>query len=85
MTEFDAAITANRANWDDRADVHVASPFYDVDWVVSDPTATSEVVDNDLVVLAPHLDGGTVKREIVAASAMPHRPRHRMLVAARSH
>lgn len=61
MTEFDAAIKANRANWDDRADVHVASPFYDVERFVSDPTTTSEVVDNDLAVLAPHLDGGTVK------------------------
>lgn len=60
MTKFEAAINANRANWDDRADVHAASPFYDVDRFVSDPGATSEVVDNDLAVLAPHLDDGSI-------------------------
>lgn len=61
MTEYDAAIAANRLNWDDRADIHVASPFYDVDRFVSNPVATSEVVDNDLAVLSPHLDGGTIE------------------------
>ncbi|WP_243789588.1 bifunctional 2-polyprenyl-6-hydroxyphenol methylase/3-demethylubiquinol 3-O-methyltransferase UbiG [Saccharopolyspora gloriosae] len=49
------AVAANRANWDDRADVYVRSQMYDVDGFLSDPTAISSVVLNDLSVLAPHL------------------------------
>lgn len=53
-----AAIAANRANWDDRAEVHVGSRMYDVDGFLADRTAISRVVRNDLSVLAPHLPGG---------------------------
>ncbi|MFE1594954.1 class I SAM-dependent methyltransferase [Nocardia sp. NPDC058705] len=49
------AIAANRANWDDRADVHVRSQMYDVDAFLADPSDISSVVRNDLAVLAPHL------------------------------
>ncbi|TLF80899.1 class I SAM-dependent methyltransferase [Nocardia cyriacigeorgica] len=54
MNETDA-IAANRANWDDRADVHARSQMYDVDAFLADPTEISQVVRNDLSVLAPHL------------------------------
>jgi SAM-dependent methyltransferase len=53
-----AAIAANRANWDDRAEVHVGSRMYDVDGFLADRSAISQVVRNDLSVLAPHLPGG---------------------------
>ncbi|MFD4357103.1 class I SAM-dependent methyltransferase [Nocardia sp. NPDC058518] len=49
------AIAANRANWDDRADVHARSQMYDVDAFLADPDDISSVVRNDLAVLAPHL------------------------------
>ncbi|MBC7303399.1 MAG: class I SAM-dependent methyltransferase [Nocardia sp.] len=49
------AIAANRANWDDRADVHARSQMYAVDAFLADPTDISWVVRNDLAVLAPHL------------------------------
>ena len=54
MQEADA-IAANRANWDDRADVHVRSDMYDVERFLADPTVISSVVQNDLSVLTPHL------------------------------
>ncbi|QNG20256.1 class I SAM-dependent methyltransferase [Rhodococcus triatomae] len=49
------AIAANRANWDDRADVHARSDMYDVDGFLAGPAEISSVVRNDLAVLAPHL------------------------------
>ncbi|MFE3444114.1 class I SAM-dependent methyltransferase [Nocardia sp. NPDC059180] len=49
------AVAANRANWDDRADVHARSEMYDVEAFLADPTDISQVVRNDLSVLAPHL------------------------------
>jgi len=39
--------TMNRASWDERAPVHAASPFYDVDSFVADPAALSPVVRFD--------------------------------------
>ncbi|MFC4126791.1 class I SAM-dependent methyltransferase [Nocardia rhizosphaerae] len=51
------AIADNRANWDDRAEVHVRSRMYDVDAFLTDPAEISTVVRNDLAVLAPHLPG----------------------------
>ncbi|MFE3544773.1 class I SAM-dependent methyltransferase [Nocardia sp. NPDC059177] len=54
MSEAEA-IAANRANWDDRAEVHVRSRMYDVDAFLADPDDISSVVRNDLAVLAPHL------------------------------
>lgn len=50
-----AAIAANRANWDERADVHRRSAMYDVDTFLADPGAVSSVVRNDLSVLSAHL------------------------------
>ena len=55
------AIASNRANWDERADVHVASRMYDVDGFLADRTAISSVVRNDLSVLAAHLPGGRIQ------------------------
>ena len=40
--------TVNRANWDERAPAHAASPDYAVDRLVADPTALSDVVAFDL-------------------------------------
>lgn len=65
MSEAEA-IAANRANWDDRADVHARSRMYDVDAFLADPAAISSVVRNDLAVLAPHLPGtGIVGRSLL--------------------
>ena len=60
MSELDTAIAANRANWDQRADVHARSQMYDVDGLLADRSVISQVVRNDLAVLAPHLEGETV-------------------------
>ncbi|MFF1945979.1 class I SAM-dependent methyltransferase [Rhodococcus qingshengii] len=49
------AIAANRANWDDRADIHARSEMYDVKGFLADTTDISTVVQNDLSVLTPHL------------------------------
>jgi len=61
MTDDATALADNRANWDDRAEVHVASRFYDVDGFVADPSAISRVARRDLAVLAPHLPDGSVR------------------------
>lgn len=50
-----AALAANRANWDERAEVHRRSQMYDVDAFLADPAAVSSVVRNDLSVLSAHL------------------------------
>lgn len=54
------ALRANRANWDDRADIHAESAMYDLAGFVADPEALSSVVREDLTLLGPHLPGGTV-------------------------
>ncbi|NEW40140.1 class I SAM-dependent methyltransferase [Nocardia cyriacigeorgica] len=60
------AVAANRANWDDRADVHARSEMYDVEAFLADPTDISQVVRNDLSVLAPHLpDSGIEGRSLL--------------------
>jgi SAM-dependent methyltransferase len=41
----------NRANWDDRASAHAASPDYDFERFVADPDFLSEVVRFDLPLL----------------------------------
>ncbi|UGT62609.1 class I SAM-dependent methyltransferase [Nocardia asteroides] len=51
----DDAIADNRANWDDRADVHARSELYDVAGFLADPARISSVVRNDLSVLREHL------------------------------
>lgn len=55
------AIAANRANWNERADVHASSQMYDVDGFLADPERISTVVRNDLSVLEPHLSGTGVR------------------------
>jgi SAM-dependent methyltransferase len=61
-----AALAANRANWDDRADVHVRSKMYDVEGFLADPTAISWVVQNDLSVLAQFVpDAGVRGRSLL--------------------
>jgi SAM-dependent methyltransferase len=57
----EAALAANRANWDDRADVHVRSKMYDIEGFLADPTAISWVVQNDLSVLTPFVPGAGVR------------------------
>ncbi|MBU9763132.1 class I SAM-dependent methyltransferase [Mycobacterium sp. TNTM28] len=60
------ALAANRANWDDRADVHARSQMYDVAGFLADPTEISRVVLNDLEVLAPHLpEAGVTGRSLL--------------------
>jgi SAM-dependent methyltransferase len=60
------ALAANRANWDDRADVHARSAMYDVAGLLADPTGISWVVQNDLSVLAPFLpDAGVRGRSLL--------------------
>ncbi|MGW1739259.1 class I SAM-dependent methyltransferase [Nocardia sp. NPDC001965] len=56
-----AAIAANRANWDDRAEVHRRSRMYDVDAFVGDTERISSVVRNDLAVLAAYLPESGVR------------------------
>ncbi|MDH6193975.1 SAM-dependent methyltransferase [Mycobacterium frederiksbergense] len=56
-----SAITLNRANWDERADVHARSQMYDVEGFLADPSAISSVVRNDLSVLQPHLPSSDVQ------------------------
>lgn len=53
--DIDEALSANRANWDDRAAVHVASRDYGVERYLTDPGHVSDVVAEDLRLLAPHL------------------------------
>lgn len=54
MNEVEA-IASNQANWDERADIHARSEMYDVQGFLADPTRISDVVRNDLAVLAPYL------------------------------
>jgi SAM-dependent methyltransferase len=61
-----AAIASNRANWDQRADVHARSQMYDVEGFLADPTQISDVVERDLAVLGEHLpDGGVRGRSLL--------------------
>lgn len=60
------ALAVNRANWDDRADVHARSKMYDVEGFLADPIAISAVVKNDLSVLAPFVpDAGVRGRSLL--------------------
>jgi SAM-dependent methyltransferase len=51
-------LDANRAYWDESADLHRVS--YDSDRLVRDPGALSSIVDRDYGLLRPFLPGGTV-------------------------
>lgn len=57
----EAKVRDNLANWNDRAVLHAASAFYDVDGLVGDAQALTGVARRDLEVLAPHLPGGGVE------------------------
>ena len=57
----EAKVRDNLANWNDRATLHAASAFYDVDGLVGDAQALTGVARRDLEVLAPHLPGGGVE------------------------
>ncbi|HEY4022848.1 MAG TPA: methyltransferase [Pseudonocardiaceae bacterium] len=45
---MDEYLTLNKANWDERAPAHVASPGYEVERFVTDPTFLSKVVQFDV-------------------------------------
>ena len=49
-------LAVNRANWDERASIHAASPDYQFDRLAADPTAISDVATFDLPRLG-RLDG----------------------------
>ena len=45
---MDDYLTVNKANWDQRAPAHAASPGYEVDRFVADPAFLSKVVRFDV-------------------------------------
>ena len=51
----DWRVAENRLNWDDRAQVHATSPFYEVERLVADRSYVSPVARRDYDVLRPHL------------------------------
>ena len=51
----DWRVAENRANWDDRAAVHAASPFYEVERLIADRSYVSPVARRDFEALRPHL------------------------------
>ncbi|MGE2835106.1 class I SAM-dependent methyltransferase [Mycobacterium sp. SMC-4] len=55
-----AALDLNKANWDERADIHARSQMYDVEGFLADRSMISSVVRNDLSVLQPHLSSSSV-------------------------
>ena len=62
----DWRVAENRANWDDRAAVHAASPFYEVERLVADRSYVSPVARRDFEVLRPHLGpGGLAGRSVL--------------------
>lgn len=58
---LEAAVADNRDNWAERVPIHAASKMYDVKGLLADPTLISDVVLNDLDVLAPHLPDRSVR------------------------
>jgi hypothetical protein len=47
MTTWEEARAANRANWNERTPIHVASRFYDLDGFAADPDRLSGAVRFD--------------------------------------
>ena len=47
MRHVDEYLDINRANWDERAPAHAASPDYNIRHLIDDPTAISDVVQFD--------------------------------------
>ena len=50
-------ISANRANWDDRVDGHLVA--YGAEAFADSPGEISEVVREDMALMAPHLPNGS--------------------------
>jgi SAM-dependent methyltransferase len=48
LIAMDEYLTVNKANWDERAPAHAASPGYEVERFVTDPTFLSKVVQFDV-------------------------------------
>ena len=57
---MDKFIKDNQANWNDRAAVHMASDFYDVDNLIKDKSEISFTTQHDYDVLKPFLPNQTV-------------------------
>lgn len=53
-------LATNRLNWDDRSMVHADSAMYDLAGLAADPTRITDVVEDDLVILLPHLPDRTL-------------------------
>lgn len=61
-SDYQAELRDNQANWDDRAKVHLASDFYDVENLIADPTQITDTVQHDYAVLKPWLPQKTVAK-----------------------
>lgn len=61
-SDYQAELRDNQANWDDRAKVHLASDFYDVEHLIADPTQITDTVQHDYAVLKPWLPQKTVAK-----------------------
>ncbi|MQS89747.1 class I SAM-dependent methyltransferase [Companilactobacillus mishanensis] len=57
---IDQEITDNQENWNDRAEIHMQSKFYDVDGLVQDPNEISVTTQHDYEVLKPFIPGKTI-------------------------
>lgn len=53
----EVALAANRANWDERVPGHLQA--YRVEDFIADAGQITEIVRNDLALMAPHLPGGS--------------------------
>lgn len=60
VVDLDEALSANRANWDDRAAVHGASDHYDLAALAADSERLSDVIAADLPLLSSHLPNGSL-------------------------
>ena len=69
--------TLNKANWDERAPAHAASPGYHLDAFREDPAYLSDVVRFDLPLL------GDMTRAARRPPPVPHRHRHDLAGPAR--
>lgn len=72
VTSEPTHLSLNRSNWDDRAPVHAAAPYYEWDRFIADPAHLSRVVEFDRPRL-PALDG--VEGVTCSATSAPTRSR----------
>ncbi len=69
----DWRVAENRLNWDDRAQVHATSPFYEVERLVVDRSYVSPVARRDYDVLRPHLGpNGLAGRSLLHLQLLMH-------------